>query len=66
MLKTVVLFYIFIFKIIWWGSKDQHLSVICFVTNVFTVMFNEFNVFLLNKSINFFQMIVNVKGLQFI
>ncbi len=50
--------YILLFGILWWteSSKEQHLfetEIFCNITNVFIVTFDQFNAFLLNKSINF-------------
>ncbi len=63
MLKTVVLHNIFVetwfilfFKIHRWieSSKEQHLfEIFCNIINIFTVIFDRFNVYLMNKNINF-------------
>ncbi len=64
MLKTVVLTNIFVetdlfFRIHRWieSSKEQHffkIEIFCYIINVFTVTFDQFNASLINKSINFF------------
>ncbi len=67
MLKTVVLLHIFVETVtplifqdslINTISKEQHLfqiEIFCNILNVFTVTFDRFNVYLLNKNINFFK-----------
>ncbi len=49
-----------IFRLHWWieSSKEQHLfetEIFCNIINVFTVTFDQFHVFLVNKYINFFK-----------
>ncbi len=60
MLITVVLPNIFVETVIYHfqeSSKEQHLfeiEILCNIINVFTIIFVQINIFLLNRSINFF------------
>ncbi len=52
------------FKIIWWieNSKEQNLfetEIFCNNAKIFTVTFDQFNAFLLNKSSSFFKNVKN-------
>ncbi len=68
MLKTVVLHNISVDTVMHFiitdeqkSLKEQHLfetKIICDIINVFTVTFDQFNMFLMNKSIAFFKTIL--------
>ncbi len=57
--------YIRFFRIHKWieSSKEQHLfeiEIFCNIINIFTITFDQFNMSLMNKSINLFQKVITV------